>query len=170
MRKFIFKKEVPYTFKNVTGLADFDKVGIAIFEEDKMIGGIVYRRLPTMKIFGNDFKTIAISAIEIMPEYRNKGKGTEVIKELLTIYDGISAAVQEVRAWKWWKKLGAMDFMGMGDPEEEGRPNPHIHTLCFIVGKDEIETRILHTYLKLVTGLNENVTQVNKNSLKSDLI
>ena len=107
--KYTFDEKIPYEFKDVTGLSQEDRVGgHSIIEEGKIIGGILTRTqyLQFGEIIAKT-KIINIVGIEILPEYRNRGKGEAIIRELLLTHDCIHAAVQEEKAWKWWQKMGA---------------------------------------------------------------
>lgn len=166
MRKFIFDKTIPYTFKEVSGLDDFDKVGVSILENGKVVGGIKFH---TQSI--GDYKTLSLSAIEILPDQRNKGKGTEIVNELLTKAEIIICAVQEKKAFNFWKKqIGAKIISAVVYPEDKDKPNPRFHTLVFIIGKND---QRIDNLIRLIhfsqMGNPENITsKVGINDLRED--
>ncbi len=159
--KYTFDSKVPYEFKDITGLADEDKVGISLLEDGKIIGGIVYQK-DNFPMQGQVFKFFSIVGIELLPEHRNKGKGTSFIKELLTKYDYIHAGVQDEKAWAWWKKMGSEFYLAISLPEDRGKVNPRIHTLYFVLGRDPKKThtikQMLHNATSGMPGVEQTTT------------
>ncbi len=158
--KYTFDKNLPYDFKDVTGLAENDNIGQSILEDGKVIGGIIsYIMDIPLKEFNTTFKCISICAIEILPEFRNQGKGSAIIQSLLTQCKCINAAVQEEKAWEWWKKMGAMEYMAIMYPEDVGKENPRVHTLAFVLGKDELSTRMFKGIFQMVSSKIEGASE-----------
>ena len=101
-----------------------------ILENGEKVGGIVYTEESGES--GETGRAIHISGIEILPEYRGKGKGTEIVRQLQKTYFAIQANVQEERARNWWKKMGALPFTGVVYPDDYTK----VHTIIFILGRD----------------------------------
>jgi len=144
---YTFDKDIPYTFKDLTGVAEEHWTGWSIMEDGKPIGGIVYQIqeivVPAeLSIFipEKNISCCAIPCIELLPEYRGKGIGTAIIKRLLEYYDCVHAAVQEERAWEWWKRMGAQPYAAMMFPQDAGKPDAKAHTLVFVLGRDKDKT------------------------------
>ena len=166
MNKFIYRKTIPYTFKEVTGLADFDKVGWSIFEDDILVGGIKFHEMETNDAVAkliNCKKFLSLSAIEILPEFRSKGKGGEVVRELFSICDGIILAIQDLKAKKFWEdKMGAKMLASVS--EKDGND---VHTLVYVLGKDKETTKIVFLYFMF---LNKEKSIGEANDLQKNFI
>ncbi len=156
--KYTFDKDIPYEFKDVTGLAKEDSIGQSILEEGKVIGGLIsYKHnIPVMGLLA---KCVTICAIEIVPEHRNKGIGTAIVTSILTECDCVHAAVQDEKAWDWWKKMGAQPYMAVLYPEDAGKENPRAHTLAFVLAKSELETMAYRSLFQSVSSNNKGVLQ-----------
>ncbi len=148
--KYTFDPKIPYEFKDVTGLSKEDNIGQSLLEDGKVIGGIISYK-DNFVLLGVPLKVVTICAIEIIPEYRNKGIATSIIKDILTQCDCISAAVQDEKAWDWWKKMGAKEYMAVVFPEDIGKESPRAHTLAFVLGKNEIQTMVFKAYFQKVS-------------------
>ncbi len=150
--KYTFDTKIPYEFKDITGLEKGYGIGHSIVEDGKNIGGVSYEvvRIPSEK--GSFFKVLLLTAIELLPEYRNHGIGNEIIQQLLTEYDCINACVQNEQAWKWWQRMGAMEYMAIFMPEDKGKINPKAHTLGFVLGRDKINTLMFKINFQLFSA------------------
>lgn len=150
--KYSFEKDIPYEFKELTGLEPQWRIGMAIVEDGKVIGGIAYQEdiLPIME---PPVSVFSICGIEILPEFRGQGKGTAILKDLISRYDCINAAVQEGRAWEWWKRLGAQIHTGVMHPDDMGNPDAKAHTLCFVIGQTPFKTMILRALFHRITQM-----------------
>ena len=168
MMNYKFDKNIPYKFVDVTGLAQEDKTGMAIIEDGKVIGGIVYSVMmmpvsPALSLlFDGAIKCCTITAIEMKPEYRSQGKGTLIIKDLLSTYDCICAAVQDERARKWWERLGSQVHSAVMHPNDIGKENPKAHTLVYVLGQNPMLTIILRSVFQVAGSKIPNVRQLEK--------
>lgn len=158
--KYTFDKNIPYKFKEITGLEEEWKVGSSIFEDGNVIGGIAYQEDQFPAEGGGTVECLSICGIEILSEFRNQGKGTFIIKDLLKKYDFINAAVQDEKAWKWWKSLGAQVYLTVAFPEDIGKENPKVHTLCFVLGQNFNHSLYLRHKLTILTQSMPGATQI----------
>jgi len=158
---YTFDKNIPYEFKDLTGLEEEYKIGISIVEDGKVIEGIAYIEeiLPLHKMnpvlaaaFKKPIKCCGLAGIELLPENRNMGKGTFIIKDLLKKFDCINAGVQEEKAWEWWKRMGALEYMAVMSPEDIGKANPKAHSLGFVLGKDKLSTMLFSGLFRMASS------------------
>lgn len=154
--KYTFDETNPYEFKDLTGLEEKYKIGISIIEDEKIIGGIAYQvdTIP-FPLFDPEPRVISILGMEILPEYRNQGKGTAIINEFLEKYDCVHAAVQEEKAWEWWKKMRSQVYLAILYPGDKDKADPRAHTLVFVIGRDENKTMIFKRLFQYITAQKE---------------
>lgn len=155
-----FDKNIPYKFKDLTGLEDRCKIGSSIIENGKVIGGIFFEEqiipipYPYSAIFKNKtIKSCGLAAIELLPEYRGNGKGHAIVKQLLSEFECIMAAAQEEKAWDWWKKMGAEAFMAVFHPDDINNEDRKAHTIGFILGRDELSTKLFRTLFQVISSV-----------------
>jgi len=153
---FKFDEKIPYRFQDLTGLEERCRTGSSIVENDKVIGGIFFESQnipvpqPISMFLSPNLKCCGLAAIELLPECRGKGKGTLVVKQLLSEFDCIHAAVQEEKAMEWWKGMGALPHAVIMHPDDFGKPDAKAHTVAYILGRDELLTKICRGFFLMM--------------------
>lgn len=92
------------------------------------------------------FVILTLVALELLPEHRGKGMGSEFVRELLGGCDFLNAGAQQEKSWKWWEGMGAKRFSVVCSP---GTLN--VHTVWFVLGKTKEDSDAYAVIMEMMT-------------------
>ena len=123
-----------YIFKDL----ESDFLGYEILnDEGIVVGGIHTRIIPHF------IEMLFIDAIEILPEYRNKGYATQIINKLKEENRLVSGNVWVFGAMKYWQKHKAVFYFMFRCADEIGK-----QYLTFVLDEDKQDVKDFLTAVK----------------------